>query len=99
MEPSSDPREEELLSLQCECADVLVLISLIVVLYPADSLVKCPVCGNSVEFQAINTHMDGPDCGQKLHSKGNDPSNPDATKQWTKLFGSKLEKGKAKRNR
>ncbi|KAG6328155.1 hypothetical protein ID866_10934 [Astraeus odoratus] len=26
------------------------------------SLVSCPVCRRSVEFQLINSHMDGPDC-------------------------------------
>ncbi|KAF8556937.1 hypothetical protein OG21DRAFT_1408108 [Imleria badia] len=78
MEPSSDPREEEL---QRE----------------SDVLVKCPVCGNFVEFQVINTHMDGPDCGQKLLSKANN-SNPDAKTEWSKLLDSKPKKGKNKDN-
>ncbi|KAH0830313.1 hypothetical protein J3R83DRAFT_1682 [Lanmaoa asiatica] len=80
VEPSSDPREEEILSVQ------------------PDSLVECPVCGDSVEFQVINTHMDGPDCGQKLLSKDNNPSNPNAKTQWSKLLGSKSKKGKNKDN-
>ncbi|KAG8217245.1 hypothetical protein J3R82DRAFT_5334 [Butyriboletus roseoflavus] len=80
MEPSSDPREEEFLSLQ------------------PDSLVQCPICGDSVEYQVINTHMDGPDCGRKPHAKAN-PSNPNAKTEWSKLLGSKSKKGKNKDNR
>lgn len=67
--------------------------------YPADSLVNCPLCGELVEFQVINTHMDGPDCGKKSLSKANNPSNPNAKAEWSKLLGSKPKKGKNKDNR
>ncbi|KAI9568981.1 hypothetical protein HD554DRAFT_2021105 [Boletus coccyginus] len=62
--------------------------------YVPDSRVTCPMCGASVEFQVINTHMDGPDCGQKPLSKTNKPSNSNAKTQWSKLLGSKPKKGK-----
>lgn len=86
----------------CPCKvsiDVFLLFVSSLVFIPADSLVNCPVCGDSVEFQAINTHMDGPDCGQKQPSKMNNPSNPNAKMQWSKLLGGKSDKGKTKQNR
>ncbi|KAG9318183.1 hypothetical protein JVU11DRAFT_262 [Chiua virens] len=61
-----------------------------------ESLVECPICGTSVEFQLINTHMDGPDCGRKAGSKGNDQSKPSATAQWSMVFNNKSKKGKTK---
>lgn len=72
---------------------------LIVDHYPANTLVECPICGHSVEFQAINTHMDGPDCGQKPLSKANNPSNPDPKTEWLKLLGGESKKGKNKDKR
>ncbi|KAF8431749.1 hypothetical protein L210DRAFT_962372 [Boletus edulis BED1] len=77
IEPSSDPREEEL---------------------EPDSLVECPICGRSVKFQVINAHMDGPDCGQKSHSKTNNPSNPNSKVEWSRVFGGESSKGKNKNN-
>jgi len=78
VEPSSDPAEDELATLQ------------------PDSLVRCPVCRVSVEFQVINSHMDGPDCGRKPPSKATNSSNPNVKNQWAKLLGGKSNKGKEK---
>ncbi|KIJ69652.1 hypothetical protein HYDPIDRAFT_79970 [Hydnomerulius pinastri MD-312] len=81
MEPSSDPREEELQSVE------------------ADSLVPCPICGIFVEYQLINNHMDGPDCGRKAASKSKLPSKSSAKAEWSKLLGNNLRKDKCKDNR
>lgn len=64
----------------------------------ADELVKCPVCRDLVEFQVINSHMDGPDCGQKSRSKANNSSSSVKT-EWGKLFDGKSKKGQKKDDR
>lgn len=64
-----------------------------------DSLISCPICGRLVEYQLINGHIDGPDCGNcKAAPKSNTQvPNSGARNEWSKILGkSSLKKGKNK---
>ncbi|KAH7927065.1 hypothetical protein BV22DRAFT_1032192 [Leucogyrophana mollusca] len=78
MEPSSDPREEEL---QTE---------------KPVSLVQCPICDRFVEYQSINTHMDGPECTSATSTPVG-KRRSDAKGEWSKILGGNgARKGKNK---
>ena len=98
IEPLSDPGEEEL-QRKCVCASPLPCL-ITADFYLADTVIECPVCSALVEFQVINSHMDGPDCGQGPPAEANNSSNSDVKTEWLKVFGGdKSKKGKNKDNR
>lgn len=64
-----------------------------------NSLIDCPICGRLVEYQLINRHIDGPDCGGgKVAPKSNAQTpNSGARDEWSRILGrGSLKKGKAK---
>ncbi|KAI6009383.1 hypothetical protein F5J12DRAFT_823205 [Pisolithus orientalis] len=61
-----------------------------------EELGTCPICGRLVEYQLINGHIDGPDCGNsKAAPKSNTQvPNSGARNEWSKILGKKfLEEG------
>ncbi|KAH7889980.1 hypothetical protein F5I97DRAFT_1849069 [Phlebopus sp. FC_14] len=61
-----------------------------------DSLINCPACNKSVEYQLINRHMDGPDCGSSTSSKSKPLPKSGAKAEWSKILGNNSKKGKGK---
>ncbi|KAI6110124.1 hypothetical protein F5141DRAFT_828355 [Pisolithus sp. B1] len=67
-----------------------------------DSLIDCPICGRLVEYQLINRHIDGPDCGSGKAAPKSNPQVPNsgARDEWSRILGKgSLKKGKAKESR